>query len=122
VIFELSLSAIIVDLCLIFLIAAPPIIFSSGRRIRVAQFKTKAARNEVRKLLATFLNNLGIAFATIGFVVPVLSYSQSHPGLTPLSSIDYKLAIRYLAIVCTAISIGAMLHLYARLAIASYED
>jgi hypothetical protein len=88
-----------------------------------SRITTKAARNEVRKLRAAFLNNLAIAFVTAGFVIPLITYSQSYPGPLPPDSFDnIVLTLRYISIIISAILTGIVLHLFAVRVLVSLED
>lgn len=58
----------------------------------------KAARNEVRKIRATFLNNIGVGMFITGFAVPYFAFAAktAETGgsfLRPFTADEYKTAL-----------------------------
>ena len=72
----------------------------------------KAARNERRKLTATFINGLGIAILAIGFFTPAFQFfgGLANPNLSQL------------VIVVVCILLAFALHLLARYQLRGIEE
>lgn len=75
----------------------------------------KSARNERRKLLATWLNTLAGATVTVGVLAPVagMFYGISVP---PRGVVEITVAL------CAWLSVGCILHLLARSLLGGIEE
>jgi hypothetical protein len=71
----------------------------------------KAARNERRKLTATFVNGLAIAVFAIGGVTQILGVAQSS-----------RLPLPTLFLIASCVLIGAALHWFGRFILGGMEE
>jgi predicted permease len=105
-------------------IATCLVFVSNGARlfkVRIETIPTAVARNEARKLYATFQNNLAVAMIVVGVVTPLFVFTG---GLVrnvpdpPLTLSDVSFAIMGF---CLCVMVGTGLHMLARRALREYE-
>jgi hypothetical protein len=90
----------------------------------------KAARNETRKLTATYLNNIAVALLIAGIAIPLLSFLRSTPGddvewFKSFSNLNFAEAFQKasdIGVPLAAIVISILLHFIARRSLENVED
>jgi hypothetical protein len=90
----------------------------------------KAARNEARRLTATYLNNISAALLVAGIAIPLLSFLRSTPrenlnwfkSFSNLNFYDAFQKASDIGVPFTAIIISILIHLMARRNLKNIED
>jgi hypothetical protein len=91
----------------------------------------KAARNERRKITATLLNNLGVAFIVAGFLAPYFAVVSSETALNATrealwsgqifkTGLDDTIHLWFPPVI--GVTAGALLHAIAHLHLLGIED
>lgn len=91
------------------------------RAVAAHNSMTKAARNERRKLTATYLNNLAVALFAIGVITPIAAYVYSlAPGERPAFVTAIPLRQVFWGLYCFGASVA--LHSAARIVLRECEE
>lgn len=85
---------------------------------------SKAARNERRKMTATYLSNLAVAFFVAGVAAPYYAWVSMPYGeaMRILSALPDSFRLTPIIVFILSLGLSALFHVYARSAVDGMED